>query len=222
MMLTKLQRNRLYEAIADSGIDPGECTLEVNRKGAVIKHDSGSTFDFSDSFTGEKYKCTAKVTDGSDKSFSIAHELGILLSAVREWAREIKETTEAVDYWAEMLLNRELIDDIQDRDSGNTPFTLDEQKQIADQFQEIRKQLRQQFELTNEQIEQIDARLDEAVEASTRMGRKDWRLLFGGTILNLIVTDTLTPGVAGHIFTMVMHGLIHLFTGAGGPPQILA
>ena len=77
-------------------------------------------------------------------------------------------------------------------------------------------------ELTAEQIEHIDARLDEAEEASKRIGRKDWLLLFGGTILNLIVTDTVTPSVAGHIFTTVVHGLIHLFTGAGGPPQILA
>ena len=53
------------------------------------------------------------------------------------------------------------------------------------------------------------------------MGRKDWLLLFGGTVFNLIVTDTVTPSVAGQIFTTVVHGLIHLFTGAGGPPQIL-
>lgn len=52
------------------------------------------------------------------------------------------------------------------------------------------------------------------------MGRKDWLLLFSGTIFTLIVTDIVTPGVAEHIFTMVIQGIAHLF--GGPPPQILA
>ena len=80
--------------------------------------------------------------------------------------------------------------------------------------------MKERFDLTSEQIARVEKRLDEAAEASERMGRKDWILLFGGTILNLIVTDTLTPSVAGHIFTMTIHGLIHLFTGGSVPPQI--
>jgi hypothetical protein len=88
------------------------------------------------------------------------------------------------------------------------------------QLQVIKRSVAEKFELTNEQIAHIDERLDEAAEASKRMGRKDWLLLFGGTVFNLIVTDTVTPGVAGHIFTMVVQGIAHLF--GGGPPQILA
>lgn len=49
---------------------------------------------------------------------------------------------------------------------------------------------------------------------------KDWLLLFGGSVLSLILTDIVTPRVAEHIFTMVIHGLSHLFAGGNEPPQI--
>ena len=116
-----------------------------------------------------------------------------------------------------------LIIEIQNNeDSGNTPFTNDEQDEIVAKLQAIKNFVAKNFQLTAEQIAHVEERLAEAAEATERMGRKDWLLLFGGTIFNLIVTDTITPGVAGHIFTTVVQGLIHLFTGAGGPPQILA
>ena len=70
-------------------------------------------------------------------------------------------------------------------------------------------------------MERIEERLDEAAEASKRMGRKDWLLLFSGIIFTLIIAGTVTPDVADHIFTAAINGLIHLFTGGSEPPRIL-
>jgi hypothetical protein len=120
-----------------------------------------------------------------------------------------------------MQRGRELVAEIQQTDSGNRPFTEDEQRQVAAQLQEVKKRVKEEFDLTPEQQAHIDEGLDLAAEASKRLGRKDWRLLFYGTILNLIVTDAIPPGVAQHILVIVIHTLVHLFTGAGGPPQIL-
>ena len=88
-------------------------------------------------------------------------------------------------------------------------------------MQEIKKQVKEQFTLSNEQIERVEESLDELVEAGKRMGRKDWLIYFLGTITALIIAATVTAGVGEQISAMVIHGLIHLFTGGSEPPRIL-
>lgn len=167
--------------------------------------------------------CFARIGDNEQTSFG-AGDWGGVPPGIEQWASEVKRyveiDAEIPDLWAELRRESEFLADVQHNDTRNTPFTQAEQEQIVAQLQEIKNRIREQFELTAEQFEHIDARLDEAEEASKRIGRKDWFLLFGGTILNLIVTDTVTPSVAGHIYTMVIQGIVHLF--GGGPPQILA
>jgi hypothetical protein len=109
---------------------------------------------------------------------------------------------------------------MQRTDSNNTPFTQVEQRQIAAQLRAIKEQVKKQFELTSEQMERIEESLDEAAEASKRMGRKDWLIYFMGTISALIITATVTGGVGQHIFAMVIEGLVQLFTGGSEPPRI--
>jgi hypothetical protein len=104
--------------------------------------------------------------------------------------------------------------------TGNAPFTESEQRQIAAQFQDIEKYLKEELNLPREQIARIEEKLDEVAEASKRMGRKDWLVFFLGTITALIITATVAAPVGEHIFTMAIHGLAHLFTGGNEPPQI--
>lgn len=231
MLLTKRDRNKIFEVIVSYELDPVEFDLQDTGKKVTITHSSGSTFTVSlrlinlavaeFSAGGGKYHLRANVPDGMNETSSVP-SMDMVIDKIRDWLDTIRLTVGVPDYWAEIQGGRDLVADIQRTDSGNMSFTEDEQRQIAAQIQEVKKQVTEQFELTDEQIAHIDERLDEAAEAAERMGRKDWLLLFGGTVFNLIVTDTVTPSVAGHIFTTVVHGLIHLFTGAGGPPQILA
>lgn len=104
-------------------------------------------------------------------------------------------------------------------DVGNSPFTNDERRQIAVDLEGIKEYVREQFDLTGEQIAHINEGLDEAAEATERIGRKDWRLLVYGTIVNLVVADAIPPEVARHILAMVIHAIVQLF--GGGPPHIL-
>jgi hypothetical protein len=48
--------------------------------------------------------------------------------------------------------------------------------------------------LDDERLERLDQALDEAEEASHRMGRRDWLLFFVGTVLALAITDLVTAG----------------------------
>ncbi len=215
MLWNKLERNKVYEAIRLNGVDPTECNLTLTDDEAVIAHNSGLVFRIAKT-ARRSYKITTIVEDGPTLTTTIGGYADVA-AYIGRWASDIA----APGLWAEMQRNRELITNIQREGTNNTPFTQDEQKQIAAQLQVITKQLKEQFKLTNEQIERIEEWRHEATETSTRMGRKDWLIYFLGTITALIITATVTAGVGEHIFTMVVQGLIHLFTGGSEPPRIL-
>jgi hypothetical protein len=101
--------------------------------------------------------------------------------------------------------------------SDNSRFTVAEQYEIASQLRMIQESLKQNFTLSAEKMERVQERLDEAEEASRRLGRKDWILLFSGAVFSLILTDVITPVAAQHVFTMLIHGVGHLFISDGGP-----
>ena len=66
----------------------------------------------------------------------------------------------------------------------------------------------------------MDARLGQAEQASRRLGRKDWLMLFNGAVFSLILTDLITPQTAQQVIMLTVHGLGHLF-GIGAPPPHL-
>jgi hypothetical protein len=227
MKLTRIQRNEIFKAIGQSTLDPAECDLVAGDGIYEITHKSGSRVNIShvksSGPTGISWLYMLKFTvvDGPELPAAPLQDFDRAGVYIRRWADEVKRITDAPDLWAEMQRSRELITDIQRTDFSNIPFTQSEQEQITAQLQEIKKQVKEQFALSNEQVERIEERLDEADEARKRTGRKDWLLLFSGTIFTLIITGTVTPVVAEQIFTMAIHGLIHLFTGGGEPPRVL-
>jgi hypothetical protein len=222
MMFTKLERNKIYNVIARSYLDPAECSFSVTGQATKIVHSSGSEIRFSYIKDNRRvWRLTAYVEDGTKHQFNVSPEIDNVLIYIERWAQEVRLVLDTPDYWAEAQKRRELIDSIRLEESSNTFFNQDEQRQIVAQLQQVQTQMGSQFELTTEQVEQIRVSLDHAAEASKRMGRKDWLQLFGGSIFTLIITDMVSPAIGGHIFATVVQTLIHLFTGASGPPEIL-
>ncbi len=123
------------------------------------------------------------------------------------------------DLWT-VKLGPSLLDN-GDQSVENTPFTTREQAQISRQLREIKNYLKTTRSLTEDQLTRVDERLDEADRASNRMGRKDWALLLSGTLLTMIVADLIPPDIVQHVYTMVLHGLGHLFGGSAPGPGSL-
>lgn len=227
MALTRIERNQVYEAIAASALNPAECSLSESGGQATVKHNgSGSTFSFSpvkyvNADRRTAYRVNYKVHDGHSRIYETERQLEKLVPSVTQWADEVKMITSAPDLWADMRTRNGFLEDTH-QNSGNTPFTQDEQRQIVAQLRAIKIEIAEKFEIVGGQLEQIEERLDEAAEASTRLGRKDWLIYFMGTITGLIITATVVGGVGEQIFSMVIQGIGHLFTGGDGPPRILA
>ena len=228
MPLPKLEKNKIYIAIERIRLEPTEFRMQEDQNWLALTHEnSGSEFKFfwrAHEFEVRVTKIIYDVVDGGhydrapyDKTYSMNETADL----VTRWADEIKQTAEAPDLRANLEPSKDLIADIQNGDS-NAAFTVDEQRLIALQLQEIKSQLKEQFELTSGQFEQIEKELDEAAEASKRMGRKDWFIYFIGLISTLAIATTVAPGVGEHVFTVFMHALGYLFTGESGPPEIMA
>lgn len=236
MMLTKRERNKIYEEIAGRDLDPAEFDLEDTGEKVTITHNSGSRFEFSpitvnsspvfgpidddDLFTSVQYEVKASVAEGINESHMASSIDYAVTVSVSLWLREIQATVGVPDYWAEMKRSRASIAIIQRGDFGNTPFTPTEQRQIAAQLREVAKQVQELYGLSNRQMTQVDEKLDVIIDDASRLGRKDWVVIFAGTILPLVLTDVLTWAAAHHILAMVLHGLVHLFTGGIELPPI--
>lgn len=140
-----------------------------------------------------------------------------LLSLVDTWARKAHDLAEeyanAPDLWAELRQGKALL--FERQQFANTPFTGTEQSDISSQIQQIREYIKVTCELTGEQIAVVEDRLDHVEQASRRMGRKDWLMLFNGALFSLVLSDLVPPQVVQHILWTSFHGLGHMF-GIGG------
>jgi hypothetical protein len=144
-------------------------------------------------------------------------DFDILASAAKEWADELAEWMNIPDIWENHPAPGGIPGELAP-DSSNTRFTLEEQATVSAQLKAIAESVKRTYEPTAKQSAEVDRKFEEAEKASSRMGRKDWGLLFGGAVFSLILSDAITPGIAWHVLMMVEHGIGHMFM--GGPPAV--
>jgi hypothetical protein len=216
--LEKFQKNAIFREIVEGGLDPIECELVEGAEEVRISHvPSGSVFILG----GDALLYTGSYVVG-DSALSWPYEAFWVNvpEKVRRWAEEVKLDVDTPDLWAELQREREILTGARYEAVENTPFTPDEQAEIARQLREIKEYAEKAYSLSSEQMLRVNARLDEAEAAARRIGRKDWLLLFSGVIFTVIVTDLLPPEALHHILAMALHGLDHLLGGGGRPPQL--
>ena len=192
-------------------LDPAACDITTESYGFDIRHrPSGS---YVRVFTGTfHHKVEIKVGDSRRQSWTLPPFLrsSQIIKSIQDWAKRVKEYEEMPDFW-DLRRDEDLLTSSQYDAADNTPFTLDEQAAISVQIAQIKEYVKKTYSLTEEQMSRVEARLDEAEEASSRISRKDWILLFSGSIFTLIIAGTVTPDIAQHVMMMAFHGLGHLF-----------
>lgn len=218
MQTVKWQRNAIFEAVAAGGLDARECTFNYDDAKACITHVPSESSFLLEGDPGH-YSSTAVVGEGpscSSESFTWTK----VEERVRRWAEEVKHDVDTPDLWAELQREREILTAARYEDVENTPFTSDEQAEIGEQLQRIKELVRKTYSLSEAQMLSLEAKLDDIEAAAGRIGRKDWQLLFCGTMFSVIVTRLLPPDAVQDILVKVLHGLEHLFGGWSGPPQL--
>ena len=228
--LTKDQRNQIFRMLEKNKINPSDCKFSDEESGVTVTHvPSGSQVIITlRSSTGTLLK---DLLQGGGRGFRVDVRIGddpyqvwfagnfrSLTTRIAWWAHGVGRWVDTPNLWGSSLAGDNAIPGAHTPDSANTPFTSEEQQEVSAQLKEIAESIKATYKLTAEQSAKLDEKFEEAEKASRRMGRKDWGLLFGGAVFSLILADVITPGVAGHILTMIEHGIGHLFI--GGPPSV--
>jgi hypothetical protein len=211
----------LWCVLTENGLNLGDFSYDSTSwsRGVKISHAlSQSEFRiFQSLYIDKPFTYGSHVGDDPPDSSSSGIPFEKIVQLVGAWGCEAAEWAETPDLWKSMP-DSGRIPGSQAPDSPNNPFSPNEQAVISSQLRIIAETVKKAYELTAEQSAEIDKKFEEAEKASRRMGRKDWGLLFGGAVFSLILSDAITPGIAGHILTMVEHGIGYLF--AGGTPFV--
>jgi hypothetical protein len=210
----------LFERIGISGLDPADCEMATFSDGVQILHLlTGS--DFRLSYSSNYWVIDWYVIDGPAYEGLTCRTWHDVLQQIDRWCAEVEYVTETPDWWAELQQVPDVMTAAQSADASNAPFTAEERDEIGSRLDEIKDLLQEQFDLTNDQLAALEQRMDDAGEASERLGRKDWVMLFYGAVISTGMTDGVPPHVIQTVLSAVIHGIGHIF-GLGGPPPIIS
>jgi hypothetical protein len=168
---------------------------------------------------GVGYGASIKVGDEPLVSISKTDWPG-LRDYLHTWARGVRVWMDTPDLWEEFRQAAEALESAEGADSSNALFTPAEQDQISARIQQVKDYVRTTYELTAKQFAQVEERLDTVEEASLRIGRKDWLMMFNGAIFSLVLSDLIPQQAATHIVVMAITGLGHLFGIGSMPPSL--
>jgi hypothetical protein len=184
--MQKVERNNLVEAIQSVGLNPLDFELQENDLFDVhIKHKyTASWFDarFEDGLLKGKYV----VGDSIEWLTSPSTGWSAMRPRVKTWLEEVKRDVETPDKLAELQKKAQLLSASSDSITENTPFTSDEQEHIVEQLQIMVEVAQRRYSLSPAQVKAWNDKLEYVVEASHRLGRKDWFLLFAGAIFTYL------------------------------------
>jgi hypothetical protein len=174
--LTTTQRNAVLKAIRESGLRPEDFRWQRLRssvtKGSpyatasyeplfipVLTHEpTEAAFGFDlDTARGHHYAVFHPGREGPTESIN-ATVWSNELVYVREWLGLVKKEHETPDLWGEVGREQELVAPPSD-DEENTPFTEQEQEQIAVQLHELKELLEGRYHPQGEKLEELEARL---------------------------------------------------------------
>jgi hypothetical protein len=219
MRLEKNFRNPIIEAVENGGLAPRECTFDFDDDGGCcITHaSSGSSIVMEVRFG--HHTMTTVVGEGASLQLE-AFIWPTVVERVERWARDVKRDVDTPDLLAELQREREILTGTRYDEIGNAPFSSEELAEIAAQLRQIKEYLNTAYALSEVQMLDLEAKLDDIAAAAGRMGRKDWALWVSGALLGAFVQAILPPEVVQHIIRMTVDGLGYLLGGGGTPPLL--
>ncbi len=205
--LEKWQWNSIIKAIEDTGLEPRDFDLDDDGDEARISlRGSGSVFAIGSTGSGG-YEQSRVVGEGVQLGYPV-YSWRALDQPLGLWLSEVKGDLETPDRRAELRREREILTAATTEGDDNTPFTSDEQDEIATQLREIKRYMKKTDELTASQTQALEAGLDDLRATAGRMGRREWFAYVVGTLT--ILDAVLPPETTRHVFLMLLRSLAHL------------
>ena len=157
-----------------------------------------------------------------EEGHAYSGEWNEILLAVRDRAQRAVYEVNEPDFWDELLRARASFAVAENEDVDNTPFTAQEQAEIAEHLDQVKDQALRTPGLLAEQVKAIQQAIEDLKKSSEsgKFTRKDWKLLLYGQAANLVFTYAVPPSVAKAIILGALHGLGHLLGLGSLPPSL--
>jgi hypothetical protein len=199
----------VLEVIQSAGFDPREFTWEEGPGWDNFVHlPSGYGFLFSQEGTLHRGAFQPGEEAVSERTGLVSWSQ--LLPAIPRWLNLVRREIEAPDLWAEVERERELVGEAVP-EIENTPFTPEEQRQVAAGLNELKEYIKQTHELSDAQVRELEGRLDYLADAASRLPRLDWRNALLGAFFATVVSGLLPGEVVRDVLSMALRALAPMF-----------
>jgi hypothetical protein len=219
MKLLLSQKNRLFDIIEENGLTPG--LFGYNE---VFTSD-GRVAETRISFKNAPFSFSIYCKNGKDiiikhsPGYSMYEELaypdtwGEIEFDYGTWLSYIEREIKLEDKWEK--LNSE-IQSLQlyngENDFLNSKFTVQEYLEIKQKIYLLKEGI-SKLELLPEQITILNDKLDLVLDMTTQLGRFDWKSLFIGTIVSIIIQLGVTQDNAKAIWALIRQIFHNYFIG---------
>ena len=208
MGLRKRQRNLIVTAVEEAGFSPEEFEWQDGADESSIRHRATGASFFCGGGAGA-YRIRRFTSDDPVEERSQLTQDG-LMQQVKYWLSDVKWDIETPDLWAQVQRESEFLGAVTDEGTDNTPFTPAEQEKIAERLGELGDYVQGLYSLSASQMQLLEEKLDYLTAASSRLGRKDWRLLAIGAMTNFILAAGLPPGATGAVFQTLVGSITQI------------
>lgn len=211
------QRNELYKVIVNADINPAE--FEWRERPSV--HDPELTVsqlvhrpsDYYYVFDFYRESQWTEYSPGADASVKREYpgSWNLQFNYASNWIGYLKREIETPNLWGALADERALVDAAVQPDQDNSPFTADEKKYVSDSLREIKEYIVTTHSLSAAHTRLVEDRITYLLEASERVGRKDWINLTLATLINIILIVALPPDAARELLRFagqVLHRIL--------------
>lgn len=189
MLLLQTQKNEVYELIEEFGLSPSMFSFsdpsDADENTYLhFVNNSQYYFNFAQSRSGGHF---ARYSPGYDTPYKdeAPGSWSVQLACVRRWLGNLKKQLEAPDKWK--LLQEELENmDFGDIRYEDTKFTYREYELLKEKIAELKSKI-SELDLVEEQVKQINGKLDHLLHLAKDMNKTDWKELFIGSIISLFM-----------------------------------
>jgi len=211
--LGKLKGNQVLEAIEGQALNPAEFDWDDHEDICLRHRPSGASFAFG----GSPGHYIIRYAAGDEPVLEVSkYSWDAVTVSLGLWLGAVKRDVETPDLWAELRRQNELLAGAWEQAAENTPFTPEERDEIACRLKDLGEYVSRRYTLSDQQLASLELKLDELLDATHRLGRKDWRLVVIATMLGYVVVATLPQDAGRHIFVVLLNS-IGQFLGHGFP-----
>lgn len=202
MKLLQSQKNRVYDLIEKEGLSPNMFCFEESAPSTKICLKSS---DYYFILTEDNFdRPSVKYSPGEnrfDEGYFYAPAWGDQIDYIEAWLQNLAREINEPDKWK--LLQEELENiNFSDIKYENIKFTYQEYELLESKTNELKEKIGK-LNLLEKQLKQINNKLDHLLNLAKDMNKTDWKELFIGSIISLIMQLSVDKTTGQAIFALV-------------------